>query len=310
MMRNLKVLIVLTLVLLSGCATFRAGAPEGVVDVIAHRGANQDAPENTLTAYRLAYDMGADWFELDTHLTRDGEVVVIHDSELERTTGDKGTVEGCDLAYIKSLDAGSWKGPKFAGERIPTFGEALDFAKNKIGVYVEIKNSADDTALMGQILKEAEPYAVMTPECAGKIMAAIEASGTRNLELTRKTIAEIRERGMAHDVVIQSFSPVICAIAKIEAPEMRVEALSGVKVEEHDMWELVTRWLFLLDLDGLNISYESMTPGRMATIKQAGKSVAVWTVDDPETMKRAVSLGADAIITNCPDRALRALNRR
>lgn len=308
-MRFFNLLLVMTCVLVTGCATFRAGAPEGVVNVIAHRGASQDAPENTLAAFRLARDMGADWFELDCHLTRDGEVVVIHDSELERTTGDKGIVEDSDLAYIKGLDAGNWKNPKYAGERIPTFAESLDFAKGTIGVYVEIKNSADDTALMQQILQETDSCTVMTPDCSRKIMAAIEANGTRNLELTRKTIAQIRERGMERDIVIQSFSPIICAIAKIEAPEMRIEALSGVKVDEHDMWELVTRWLFLLDLDGLNISHESMTPGRMATIKQSGKSVAVWTVDDPEIMKRAVSLGADAIITNCPDRALRALNR-
>jgi len=308
-MRYTCLFVTLTLLLASGCATFRAGAPAGAIDVIAHRGASQDAPENTLASFRLAKEMGADWMELDTHLTRDGEVVVIHDSELERTTGDKRLVEECDLADLKSLDAGAWKAPRFAGERIPTFAECLDFARNNVGVYVEVKNSADDTALMGQILKESEPYTVMTPECAANIMKAIEASGTRNLELTLKTIALIRERGMEKDVVIQSFSPIICAIARIEAPEMRVEALSGVKIDEHDMWELVTRWLFLLNLDGLNISYESMTPGRMATIKQAGKSVAVWTVDEPEIMHKAVSLGADAIITNCPDRALRALNR-
>ena len=308
-MRYTCLFTALLLLIVSGCATFRAGAPAGAIDVIAHRGASQDAPENTMAAFRLAREMGADWMELDTHLTRDGEVVVIHDSELERTTGDKRLVEECDLADLKGLDAGAWKAPKFAGERIPTFAECLDFARNNIGVYVEIKNSADDTALMGQILKEAEPYTVLTPECAANIMKAIEASGTRNLELTRKTIALIRERGMEKDIVIQSFSPIICAIARIEAPDMRVEALSGVKIDEHDMWELVTRWLFLLDLDGLNISHESMTPGRMATIKQSGKSVAVWTVDDPEIMGRAVSLGADSIITNCPDRALRALNR-
>lgn len=300
---------VLILSLLTGCATFRAGAPEGAIDVIAHRGASQDAPENTLTAFRLAREMGADWVELDAHLTKDGEVVVMHDSKLERTTGDPGTVEGADLAYLKSLDAGAWKGPRFAGESIPTLAECLDFARGNIGVYVEIKNCTDETALMGQVLQEAEPYTVMTPACSRQIMKAIEASGTPNLDLTRKTIALIRERRMENGVVIQSFSPIICAIARIEAPEMRVELLSGVKPEEHDVWELVTRWLFLLDLDGLNISHESMTPGRMAAIKQAGKSVAVWTVDEPGVMLRAVGFGADSIITNCPDRALRTLGR-
>ncbi len=302
--------LVLALVLAAGCATVPVCAPGPEVAVIAHRGASYDAPENTLCAFQLAYDMGADWFELDCQLTRDGEVIIIHDNELDRTTGAQGTVAESDCAYLRGLDAGAWKGPEFAGERLPLFSECLDFAKDQIGIYIEIKNVADDTALMGQILQEAEPYTVMTPEFSCAIMRAIEASGTRNLELTRKTIALIRERGMQHQVVIQSFSPIICAIAKIEAPEMRVEALSGVKVDEHDMWELVTRWLFLLDLDGLNLSHESVTPGRMATVKQAGKSVAVWTVDEKEIIDRVAGLGANAIITNRPDLVLSALGRR
>ncbi|HOC70852.1 MAG TPA: glycerophosphodiester phosphodiesterase family protein [Candidatus Hydrogenedentes bacterium] len=309
-MRSMFMVCSALLLVLAGCATLPVFVPPAGVAVIAHRGASHDAPENTLAAFRLARDMGADWFELDCHLSRDGLVVVSHDNELERTTGAQGTITESDYAYLQSLDAGAWKGVQFAGERLPLFSECLDFAKNSIGVYVEIKNEADDTALMGQILKEAEPYPVMTPEFATWMIRAIEANGTRNLELTRKTIALIRERGMAQQVVIQSFSPIICAIAKIEAPEMRVEALSGVKLDEHDIWELVTRWLFLLDLDGLNLSHESVTPGRMATVKQSGKTVAVWTVDEKPIMDRVVGLGADAIITNRPDVALSALGRR
>ncbi len=318
-MRFPCILAGLLLVVLAGCATVPVCslngnvplcAPWAGVQVIAHRGASHYAPENTMASFQAARDMGADWFELDCHLSRDGEVMIIHDNELERTTGAKGLVAESDCAYLRGLDAGAWKGPEFAGQRLPLFSECLDFAKNTIGVYVEIKNIADDTALMGQILKEAEPYTVMTPESACSIMRAIETSGTRNLELTRKVIAMIRERGMQNQVVIQSFSPVICAIARIEAPEMRVEALSGVKVDEPEMWELVCRWLFLLDLDGLNLSHESVTPGRMATIKQAGKSVAVWTVDEEAIITRVVGFGADAIITNRPDVALSALGRR
>lgn len=309
-MRFHCVLTGVLLTVLAGCATVPVCPPCPVVQVIAHRGASHDAPENTLRAFQLACEMGADWFELDCHLSQDGEVVIMHDNELERTTGAPGTVAASDWAALKVLDAGAWKSSEFAGEHIPLLGESLDFAKNRIGVYVEIKNVADDRALMAQLLQEAEPYPVMTPEFACQMMRIIEASGTRNLELTRKVIAKIRERGMANQIVIQSFSPIICAIAKIEAPEMRVEALSGVKVDEHEMWELVTRWLFLLDLDGLNLSHESVTPGRMATVKQAGKSVAVWTVDEEAVMTRVVGLGADAIITNRPDVALAALGRR
>ena len=72
---------------MTGCVTtYRAGAPEGCIDVIAHRGASAYAPENTMAAFRLAAEQGADWFELDCTLTKDGEVIVIHDNDVERTT--------------------------------------------------------------------------------------------------------------------------------------------------------------------------------------------------------------------------------
>ncbi|NLO32028.1 MAG: hypothetical protein GX117_01540 [Candidatus Hydrogenedentes bacterium] len=262
-----------------------------------------------MQAFRLAHEMGADWFELDCQLTSDGEVVILHDSSLERTTGEASGVREHPLAFVKALDAGSWKGAAFAGERIPTLAESLDLAKNTIGVYVEIKNIQDDGPLMQQILSDMAGVPAVTPADEQKIMAAIEASGTRNLELTRKTIALIRERNMEKEVVIQSFSPIICAITKIEAPEIRIEGLAGVKVDDPATWEQVLRWLYLFDLDGMNISHDTMTAGRMATIKASGKTIAVWTIDDPETMQVAINLGADAIITNCPDRALTLLNR-
>ncbi len=293
----------------AGCATFQPGAPSGVVDVIAHRGASHDAPENTLAAFELSYEMGADWFELDCYLTSDDVVIVIHDTTLDRTTDSEGPVAEVDLATVRTLDAGSWKHPRFAGEPLPTLGESLDLARDRIGVYVELKSMADDNALMAEILDMAADAPVITPELERQIIAAIEASGTRNLPLTRNAIAEIRERNMEDGVVIQAFSPIICAITRIEAPEIRVELLSGVKADEHADWERVCRWLFLLDLDGLNLHGDGVTPGRLAAIQGAGKSVAVWTINDRAAMQRFASWGVDAIITDRPDVCLEVLNR-
>ena len=123
--------------------------------VIAHRGASAYAPENTLAAFQLASDMKADWFELDCTLTKDGEVIVIHDDTVDRTTPAEGRVADLTLAELKTLDAGTWRDPEFADERLPTLGESLDFAKGKIGVYIEIKDSDDDSALREQILEGA-----------------------------------------------------------------------------------------------------------------------------------------------------------
>jgi len=301
--------LLVAVLLCAGCATFRPGAPAGTIDVIAHRGASQRAPENTLAAYRLADEMGADWFELDGHLTRDQGVILIHDDDLERTVGIKANVSDYDLEALRQMDAGSWKNERFAGEPLPTFAEALNFAKNRIGVYVEIKNMTDDTALMATLLEMAADHPVMTPSLARQFMDAIEASGTRNLTLTRNTIALVRERRMEKGVVIQSFSPIVCAIARIEAPDMRVELLSGVEADKHDEWELVCRWVFLLDVHGLNLSAEGVTPGRLAAIQSAGKAMAVYTIDDTKEMKKFAFWGVDAIITNCPDLCLRTLGR-
>ncbi|MCK5861694.1 MAG: hypothetical protein KAH38_04365 [Candidatus Hydrogenedentes bacterium] len=302
--------ILITSLVCTGCATFRPGAPAGQVDVIAHRGASAKAPENTMAAFRLADEMGADWFELDCYLTRDHGVIVIHDNTLERTVGIKKNVADYDLEALQKMDAGSWKNARFAEETLPTLAETLDFAKNKIGVYVEIKNVADDTALLAALLEKAVDDSVMTPFLAGQFMDAIEASGTRNLPLTRNTIALIRARNMERNVVIQSFSPIVCAIARIEAPDIRVELLSGLEPEQHDVWERICRWVFLLDVQGLNLNAKGITPGRLAVIQSAGKTVAAYTVDDTAAMNQLAVWGVDSIITNCPDRCLRTLGRK
>jgi len=106
---------------------------------IAHRGASSYAPENTFAAYDLALEMGAQHIELDVHLTTDGQVVVIHDDRLDRTTDGSGPVAVCSLAELKALDAGSWFGQAFAGARIPTLDEVLERYGGRAHLHIEIK---------------------------------------------------------------------------------------------------------------------------------------------------------------------------
>lgn len=108
--------------------------------VIAHRGDSSHAPENTLAAFEAGFRAGADGIELDTMLSADGVPVVIHDDWLERTTGVPGSVWNSTLAELKRLDAGAWFGEAFRGERIPTLAEALELARNRGIVNVEIKS--------------------------------------------------------------------------------------------------------------------------------------------------------------------------
>lgn len=123
--------------------------------LVAHRGASAYAPEHTLAAYRLAIEQGADFVEQDLQISKDGVLVCLHDLTLERTTDvaaifpDRGRsgrgwrktwdVSDFTLAELKTLDAGSWFDPKFKGERIPTFQEAIDLVRGKAGLYPETK---------------------------------------------------------------------------------------------------------------------------------------------------------------------------
>jgi glycerophosphoryl diester phosphodiesterase len=115
--------------------------------VVAHRGASAYAPEHTLASYRLALAQGADYVEQDLAITRDGVLICLHDETLERTTDVERVfpdrrpwlANDFTLAEIKRLDAGSWFDPKFSGERIPTFQEAIDLVKGKAGIYPELK---------------------------------------------------------------------------------------------------------------------------------------------------------------------------
>ncbi|HEY8531638.1 MAG TPA: glycerophosphodiester phosphodiesterase family protein, partial [Limnochorda sp.] len=102
--------------------------------ILAHRGASAEAPENTLAAFRLALEQGADGFELDIHRTRDGHLVVCHDERVDRTTDGTGFIGSMTLAELKKLDAGRWFDARFAGERIPTLDEVWALVEEAGGI--------------------------------------------------------------------------------------------------------------------------------------------------------------------------------
>lgn len=109
--------------------------------IVAHAGASACAPENTMAAFNLALEQGADSIELDVNLSSDLVPVVIHDHTLDRTTDGKGLVGERSLAELKQLDAGRWFGDSFAGERIPSLEEVLRWAKGRVPLHIEIKNN-------------------------------------------------------------------------------------------------------------------------------------------------------------------------
>jgi glycerophosphoryl diester phosphodiesterase len=112
------------------------------VVAISHRGEHLERPENTIPAFQEAIRVGADFFELDVQTTSDGKLVLSHDATVDRCTNGKGKVSEMTFEQVEALDAGIKKGPAYAGLKIPTFDEALDLARGKIGVYVDVKNAS------------------------------------------------------------------------------------------------------------------------------------------------------------------------
>ena len=245
--------------------------------VLAHRGASGSAPETTLAAYRLALALKVDFLELDVQMSRDGQLVAIHDTLVDRTTDGKGAVGEMTLEQLRRLDAGSWFNrafpdrarPEFAGERIPTLEEIIQLARPaRAGLYIETKNP------------ELYP-------------ADFE---TKIVDLVRRNHFEKR-------VVIQSFSARSIEKVKKLAPDVPTALL--VETLQEDPVEATLR----AGSRELAIKYNLLTPEIAARARGRGLALTVWTVDDEESMRRMIDLGVDRIITNVPERLNHLIGR-
>ena len=142
---RIGVILGMALVIVAGLGLFltlgAARASSAQIQILAHRGASAYAPENTMSAFTLAIEQQADWLEMDVQQTKDGQLVVFHDLRMERTSNGKGALRELTLAEVRELDAGSWFGAAFAGEKIPTFEEVVMLASHhNIRIFPEIKD--------------------------------------------------------------------------------------------------------------------------------------------------------------------------
>lgn len=152
--------------------------------ICAHRGASVKAPENTVAAFKLAGQLGADMFELDVSLTKDGEMVIMHDATVDRTTDGTGKVSDLTLAQIKTLDAGSWKGAQFTGERVPTLEDTFVNREGQM-INIEIKANVPNVE-----------------ETADKVVALIQRYGLQKNVVVSSFSAAALERVYADDPTI------------------------------------------------------------------------------------------------------------
>ncbi|MBN1485023.1 MAG: hypothetical protein JXA37_09900 [Chloroflexia bacterium] len=183
---------------------------------IAHRGASDKAPENTLVAFQRALELGADALEFDVHLTADGQVVVIHDATVDRTTDGSGEVAEMTLEVLRQLDAGVSTHSRFAGQPIPTLAEVVELTTERIGLFIEVKGRlADLPARLVELIRELgvgervwlftahqatlEELRHLAPEMRVRWREGMEGGDfvlTWPERLTEATLAVYRQRGM------------------------------------------------------------------------------------------------------------------
>ena len=231
---------------------------------VAHRGASSYAPENTFAAYDRALAMGVNHVELDVHLTRDGQIVVIHDDTVDRTTDAEGRVADFTLDELRALDAGGWFGPEYAGERIRSLGETLEHYKGRLYFHIEIKQR----------------------QIAGG--------------LARRTIDMVRGYGLTDSVTITSFNKEWleeAAAYDSTLPKGWLVPMGNVPWDDSIIEQSKE-----LGLTQICPRAELTTPELVDKLHTEGFVVRCHGLYNEDLMRHAVDVGADGATVNFPDK--------
>lgn len=235
-------------------------------EIIAHRGASHDTPENTAAAFNEAWTQQADGVELDVHATKDGKIAIIHDKSTTRTTGIEKVVAEESWEALRKLEYGAWKGEQWQGEPIPDLGETIAAIPEGRRLVVEIKCGPEILCELRRVMDEAGPK--------------------------------------ASQVVLIGFGHETMRLAKLEFPETEVYWLSSIEKdsdgERPTAEELISKALEA-KVDGLNLNARfKMDEAFVAKVKAAGLKLLVWTVNDAALARRLANLGVDGITTDRP----------
>lgn len=230
--------------------------------VFAHRGASASAPENTLAAFIMASETGAHAIEFDVKLSGDGEVVIHHDQTLDRTTNGSGDLRNHTISQLKKLDAGTKFHERFSGERIPTLRELFDVLGGKLVMNIELTNYA-------------------SPED----------------DLIVRVVSLIRQFRLEDSVIFSSFLPGNLHKARELCPEVPngLLALPGLAG-----WFSRSPLPFWIPREALHPFISDVKSTLVERQHQSGRRVYVWTVNEPDDMRRIVDMGADGFFTDDP----------
>lgn len=239
--------------------------------VIGHRGAASAAPENTLESFRQAAAEGAKWVEFDAKLSAEGQVFLLHDDDLDRTTNGKGPARLKTLSELKQLDAGGWFEPRFAGAKLPTLAETVALL-TELGLNCNI---------------EIKPCPGRDVETAEVIMAEL-----------RRIWPTDKEKPLVSSFALDSLRT-----AQAAAPEFpRGILLDGRPID----WLVQARGVAAVSV---NIGNDDATPQWIAEVGQAGYGCLVYTVNDPERAVELLGWGANGVFSDAPGRILARLGK-
>ncbi|MHB1456585.1 MAG: glycerophosphodiester phosphodiesterase [Armatimonadota bacterium] len=229
------------------------------VKTTAHRGYPDKAPENTLISFRLALEYKPDYIECDVHRTLDGEIVVMHDGKVDRTTNGSGQISELNFHDIHQLDAGGWFHSDFAGEQVPLLSELLDLCHDKARLKIEVKD------------------------------AGIEDDVYKVIERT----------GMLDQVMVISFHASVGIRMKVLNPKVPFARLlwSDHPILKEEAEKLVDA-LTAGNASTFGINYQATTSELVEVMHGHNIKVSVWTVDDRDEIRRMAELGVDIITSN------------
>ncbi|MEU2563495.1 glycerophosphodiester phosphodiesterase [Streptomyces longispororuber] len=282
-------------------------ARQHLIQVVAHRGASEDAPEHTLAAYKKAVDDGADALECDVRLTADGHLVCVHDRRVNRTSNGRGAVSALELADLAALDFGSWKNR----ERARAEGPHAD------GLDAEAPDWEEGPA--------REDTSVLTLERLLELVAENHASG-RPVQLAIETKHPTRWAGQVEERLLHLLKRFGLDSPPAEGPSpVRVMSFSARSLHRVRAASPTLPTVYLMQFvsprhrdgrlpQGVRVAGPSIRilrnhPGYVDKLKRAGHQVHVWTVNEPRDVELCVRLGVDAIITNRPRHVLSQLGR-
>lgn len=240
--------------------------------IVAHRGASYDAPENTLAAFRLAFEQDADGVEGDFYLTSDNRIVCIHDSDTERVANRKLIVAKSTLAELKELDVGSWKDKKWHAERIPTIEEVFEVIPKGKKLFIELKTGPEIVKPLLAALEKS----TLTPDQYEIICFKIET-----IAECEKCISGVKTHWL-------------CGYDESKNPKDQTGWTPTAQIA------IATIKNANADALGSKANRDAFNAEFIAAMNQAGLKFHVWTVDDIETARFYQQLGAYGITTNRP----------